>query len=121
VVVGEPPFLAQADIPAWLKQLDLLASKEFRGYTVLAGRGGKTTVTDLNAMRRFLKDVEARLKPLARKKSAPAEIDKLAARLAGKFKGSGKRQLLYTQRLRFGMQAYFTRRYLPATKSSNND
>ena len=121
VVVGEPPFLAQADIPAWLKQLDLLTSKEFKEYTVLAGRGGKATLADINAMRRFLKDVEARLKPLARKKSAPAEIEKLATRLAGKFKGSGKRQLLYTQRLRFGMQAYFTRRYLPATKSSNND
>lgn len=121
LMIGEPPFLAQADIRAWLKQLDLLSSKEFKGYMIIAGRGGKATAKDINAMRRFLKDVEARLKSLGKKKSAPAEIEKLAPRLAAKFKGSAKRQTLYAQRLRHGLQAYFTRRHLPAGKSANND
>lgn len=121
LVIGEPPFLAQADIRAWLKQLDLLSSKEFKGYTIMAGRGGKATAKDIRAMRRLLKDVEARLKSLAKRKSAQSEIDKLAPKLAGKFKASAKRQTLYTQRLRHGMQAYFGRRYLPASKSANND
>ncbi|MEX2144337.1 MAG: MBL fold metallo-hydrolase [Anaerolineales bacterium] len=121
VVVGEPPFLAQADIRVWLKQLDLLSSKDFRGYTILAGRGGKASTKDLSAMRRLLKDVEARLKPLAKKKSAQADIEKLAAKLAAKFKGSAKRQALYAQRLRHGMQSYFTKRYNPSSKYSNND
>jgi len=121
LVIGEPPFLAQADIRAWLKQLDLLSSKEFKGYTIVAGRGGKAIAKDIHAMRRLLKDVEARLKSLAKRKSASTEIDKLAQKLAGKFKGSAKRQTLYAQRLRHGMQAYFSRRYLPASKSPNND
>jgi len=121
LVIGEPPFLAQADIRAWLKQLDLLSSKEFKDYTIVAGRGGKATAKDINAMRRFLNDVEVRLKSLAKRKTATVEIEKLASKLTGKFKGSAKRQTLYTQRLRHGMQAYFIRRYLPASKSANND
>jgi glyoxylase-like metal-dependent hydrolase (beta-lactamase superfamily II) len=121
LVVKEPPFLAQADIRAWLEQLDLLSSKEFRGYTIMAGRGGKAAATDLIALRRFLKDIEERLKPLAKKKSSQAEIDKLAAKLAAKFKGSAKRQALYNQRLRYGLQSYFNKRYHPSNKTSNTD
>lgn len=121
LVIGEPPFLAQADIRAWLKQLDLLSSKEFKGYTIMAGRGGKASAKDIKTMHRFLKDVEARLKSLAKRKAASAEIDKLAPRLASKFKGSAKRQTLYAQRLRHGMHTYFVRRYLPDSKSANND
>lgn len=121
LVIGEPPFLAQADIRAWLKQLDLLSSKQFKGYTIIAGRGGKATAKDISAMRRLLNEVETRLKGLAKRKSAQSEIDKLAPKLASKFKGTAKRQTLYTQRLRHGMQAYFARRYLPSSKSANND
>jgi glyoxylase-like metal-dependent hydrolase (beta-lactamase superfamily II) len=119
IVVGEPPFLAQADISAWFKQLDLLASRTFKGYTIIAGRGGKAAGKDIVAMRRFLKTVEDKLRALAKKKSAPAEIDKLAVKLADKFKAPGKRKALFVQRLKYGMQNYFIRRYQPG-KSRNN-
>ncbi len=119
LVIGEPPFLAQADIPAWLKQLDLLGSRAFNGYTIIAGRGGKAGGKDIAAMRRFLKNVEDRLRALAKKKSAAAEIDRLAPRLADKFKATAKRKQFYVQRLKYGMQNYFTRRYHPV-KSRNN-
>ncbi len=120
VVVGEPPFLAQADIPAWLKQLDLLGSRTFRGFTVIAGRGGKAAGKDIAAMRRFLKTAEEKLRALAKKKSAQAEIDKLAVKLAEKFKAPAKRKALYVQRLKFGLQNYFIRRYQPSKSRNNN-
>jgi glyoxylase-like metal-dependent hydrolase (beta-lactamase superfamily II) len=119
VVIGEPPFLAQADIPAWLKQLDLLGSRAFKGYTVMAGRGGKAAGKDITDMRKLLKTVEEKLRALAKKKSAIAEIDKLAQKLAEKYKASSKRKPLYVQRLKYGLQNYFTRRYHPS-KSRNN-
>ena len=119
LVIGEPPFLAQADIPAWLKQLDLLNSRAFKDFTMIAGRGGKASSKDIGDMRRFLKTVEDKLRSLGRKKSAAVEIDKLAIRLAEKFKATSKRKQLYVQRLKYGMQNYFTRRYQPG-KSRNN-
>ncbi|MEX1248952.1 MAG: MBL fold metallo-hydrolase [Anaerolineales bacterium] len=120
VVVGEPPFIGQADIPAWLKQLDLLRSRQFRDYVIIAGRGGKASARDIAALRRLLGDVEGRLKRLAKKKSTSAEIDKLAAKLANKYKSTAKRHTLYVQRLRHGMQSYFTRHYRPSGKSQNS-
>lgn len=119
LVIGEPPFLAQADIPAWLKQLDLLSSRTFKDYTIIAGRGGKATGRDITDMRRFLKSVEEKLRSFAKKKSAMTEIDKLALKLAEKFKTTAKRKPLFIQRLKYGMQSYFTRRYQPG-KSRNN-
>lgn len=120
ITIGEPPFLAQADIGAWLKQLELLGSRTFRDYTIMAGRGGKATAKDISAMRRFLADVDSKLKKLAKKKTAAAEIDKLAAKLATKYKSTAKRQAFFAQRLRHGMHTYFSRRYQPGSKSSNN-
>jgi len=120
LAVGEPPFLAQADIPAWLKQLDLLASRNFRGYTIIAGRGGKAAGKDIANLRRFLKTVEEKLRALAKKKSAQAEIEKLAVKLAEKFNAPAKRKVLYAQRLKFGMQNYFIRRYQPGKSRNNN-
>ena len=119
LVVGEPPFLAQADIPAWLKHLDLLTSRAFKGYTIIAGRGGKATGKDIADLRRFLKTVEEKLRPLAKKKSASAEIDKLAVKLAEKYKAPAKRKALYVQRLKYGLHNYFARRYQPG-KSRNS-
>lgn len=119
LVIGEPPFLAQADISAWLQQLDLLGSRAFKGYTIIAGRGGKAAGKDIADLRRFLKTVEEKLHALAKRKSAATEIDKLAAKLAEKYKSPTKRKPLYMQRLKYGMQNYFTRHYQPG-KSRNN-
>ena len=41
VAKGRPPFLAHADIPAWLEALELLQSADYKGYTVVSGRGGR--------------------------------------------------------------------------------
>jgi glyoxylase-like metal-dependent hydrolase (beta-lactamase superfamily II) len=119
IVVGEPPFLAQADIPAWLKQLDLLGSREYRGYTIIAGRGGKAGGREINEMRKLLKDVEARIKKLGKRKNAGPEIEKIAAKLAGKYKGNSRRHALFGQRLKHGLIAYHARRYTPGGKNQN--
>lgn len=121
LTLGEPPFLAQADITAWMKSLDLLLSRTFKDYTIIAGRGGKATARDVNAQRRWLKDIEAKLKKMSRSKSATAEIEKIALKLAEKFTGTAKRHILYQRRLKHGLQSYFARRYLPASKSQNNN
>jgi glyoxylase-like metal-dependent hydrolase (beta-lactamase superfamily II) len=120
VVVGEPPFMAQADVSAWLKQLDLLSSRTFKDYTIIAGRGGKAGSRDIGEMRRFLKSVDDKLHTLAKKKSAAEEIDKFAIKLADKYRANAKRKPLYIQRLKYGLQNYFTRRYQPAKSRAGN-
>ncbi len=118
LTIGEPPFLAQADIPAWQDQLDLLSSKEYKDFAIMAGRGGRANNKDITTMRRFLKDVEGKLKALSKRKNPEDDINKLATKLAGKFKATSKRQVLFEQRLRYGLQGYFARRYRASVKSS---
>jgi glyoxylase-like metal-dependent hydrolase (beta-lactamase superfamily II) len=121
VVVGQPPFLAQADIEAWIEGLDLLLSRSFRGYTIISGRGGKATAQDLNAQKKMLVGIETSLKKISKKKStANAEIDKLANKLLAKYKAPGKRKAFYLQRLKHGLHNYFARNYLPGSRSQNN-
>ena len=52
VAKKEPPFLAHADIPAWLDSLSLLLAKEFKGYRIICGRGGEVKAVDVREMRR---------------------------------------------------------------------
>lgn len=121
VVLGQPPFLAQANIPDWIDGLDLLLSRPFRGFTIISGRGGKATTRDVNAQKRMLDLVEKSLKRFSKRKStASAEIDKLANKLLAKYKAPAKRKALYLQRLKHGLHNYYARHYLPAGKSQNN-
>lgn len=110
LILEQPPFLAQADIDAWLKSLQILLSREYREYTIICGRGGKAMPRDIKQMVSFLKDVQNRLKKLTNKKTAQVEIDKLATRYADKYKNSRQRTL-YLQRLKFGLHDYYSRHY----------
>ncbi|MEX1071807.1 MAG: MBL fold metallo-hydrolase [Anaerolineales bacterium] len=122
IVLGQPPFLAQANISDWLNGLDLLLTRPFRGYTIISGRGGKATTKDINGQRKFLTTVEMNLKKFAKRKStASAEIDKLANKLLAKYKTPAKRKAFYLQRLKHGLHNYYARHYLPPSKSQNNN
>ena len=109
LTLGEPPFFAQADIPMWLEQLDVLSSKQYKNYAIMAGRGGRANSKDISAMKRLLKDVESQVKKLSRRKKVADGIEKVAAKLAHKFKAPAKRQVLYEQRLRHGLTNYLSR------------
>lgn len=111
VVVKQAPFLAQAHIPAWVDSLDVLLSKDFKGYRIICGRGGVLSPTAVRAQRRFLKDVEGRLGRLAKRKAAAKEAEKLAPKLLEKYKYPKKYEGLYGQRLRHGLRQYYERHH----------
>lgn len=116
VTVDQPPFLSQADIESWLESLQMLLSREYKDYTIIAGRGGKVTAREIKQMISFLKDVQSKLRRLTNKKTALAEIDKLAQRYADKYKNS-KNRTLYHQRLKFGLHDYYARQSGRARKN----
>lgn len=111
VAVKQPPFLAQADIPAWVEGLDMLLSKEFKGYKIVCGRGGGASLNDVRTQRRFLKDVQSRLQRVAKRKAPAKEAEKLAPKLFEKYKYAKKYETLYGQRLRHGLRQYYERHF----------
>lgn len=111
LTLGEPPFLAQADIPVWLETLDELLSRQYRDYTIIAGRGGKAGQREVKQMYSMLKDLHGKLRSASRGRNAAGEMEKLAAKVADRFKPTHKLRSIYVQRLHHGMREYAARHF----------
>ncbi len=110
VLKGQPPFIAHADLPAWLESLALLQS-EYKGFTVISGRSGAVTPQAIKQQVVTLKRMLDRLEKLGKKRSAVAAADKLADQLLKDFKAPAARHKQYAQRLRYGIHHYYIRHY----------
>jgi glyoxylase-like metal-dependent hydrolase (beta-lactamase superfamily II) len=118
VLKGEPPFLAHADIPAWLEGLEYLQSGEFKGYTVVGGRDGTLSPQAIRSQYDFLKKLQTKIEKLGAKKSTAANVtDKLADQVLKEFKAPAAKQKQYSHRLQFGLRNYFARHYASAARS----
>lgn len=118
VVKGQPPFLAHADIPAWLDALDLLQDTDFKGFTVVCGRGGVVSPQAIRSQADALKKIHTRIEKLGAKRSSAANVtDKLADQVFKDYKAPAARQRQYAQRLRFGLRNYYSRHYTSSSRT----
>ena len=106
VLKNQPPFLAGANLKAWLAALDLLLDAPFKGYTIISSRGGLVTTTSIKAQYDFLKHVNDKLDKVLTKKPNPAATEKLVTSLMTWFKAPSARQKEFAQRLRYGLLHY---------------
>ena len=121
VVKGQPPFLASADLPAWLETLNLLLEPDYKGYTVISSRGGAINAQSIRNQYDFLKHAHDKLERLASKKSSTTGIENLANTLVSGFKVSAARQKHYLQRLRYGLSLYYARHYHASSNALSED
>ena len=115
---NQPPFLADADLPAWIEALTLLQSKVYQEYTIIGGRDDVITDTIIINQVAFIKEAHKRLERLSNRKQKPNMTDSLVQPLLSKIKYPAARQKQYTQRMSYGLQQYYARRYHPG---SNNE
>lgn len=120
VLKGQPPFLAHADLPAWIEALGLLQT-EYKGYTVVSGRGGVVTSQVVKHQAEVLKRMLAKLEKLGKKRSAVASADKLADQMLKDFKAPAARQKQYAQRLRYGVHYYYIRHYHSSSRHAMDE
>jgi len=111
VLKGQPPFLAYADLTEWMQTLKLLLEPEYKGFTIVSGRGGAVTPQVVRTQLDILKRIHDRVEKLGSKKAATPAIDKLADQLLKDFKAPAARQKQYAHRLRFGLNQYYARHY----------
>ena len=90
VLRNQPPFLAGADLPAWLDTLKLLLSPAYRGWLVVSGRGGLVKADVIRAQKDYLDQVLNKIEKLAQKKAAPEAVENLVAPLLGLMKDPGQ-------------------------------
>ncbi len=113
VTPNQPPFLALADLSAWLETLETLAH-DYRDYTLISGRGGPVTLDHVRSQARFLKSVNKALERLANRNAPPEATEGLAAGLLADLEFPEKFKEQYTLRLRTGLYQYYNYKYRQA-------
>jgi glyoxylase-like metal-dependent hydrolase (beta-lactamase superfamily II) len=106
VLKNQPPFLAGSNLAAWISALEVLLSSEFKGYTVVSGRGGVVTMNVVKTQLEFLEQIQTKMGKITTKKPNPATAEKLVTSLMTWFKAPAARQKQYAQRLRYGLLHY---------------
>lgn len=114
VVVNQPPFLANADLSAWLESLGLLLDG-YQGFVVVSGRGGLASVDAIRAQQQFLLDVVKGIDRIAKHNGAPEETESLIPSLLSGFSNTKELTELYTIRLRYGLYQCYARKYRPGS------
>ena len=112
VLVGQPPFLTNADIHAWVETLDLLLAS-YNDYKLISGRGGLVSIDDVAAQHHHMKNILKGLEKLAKKNAAPENIENLIPGLLSDLNFPRDMKEQYFQRYRHGLYQYYTRHYHP--------
>lgn len=112
VVPDQPPFLAQADLSAWIAVLNFL-SRSFKNYTIISGRGGPVPIETVRSQRDYLNKVQKSLSNLAKKESLPEKTKTLTKRFLKDFSIPSNRKTQYTNRLQHGLFHCYTNYYFP--------
>jgi nitrogen-specific signal transduction histidine kinase/glyoxylase-like metal-dependent hydrolase (beta-lactamase superfamily II) len=114
VVVGQPPFLAFADIPAWIESLQELLSPTYQNFLIVGGRNGLVTQNQAREQMEYLKEAHEKIEAIAQHKGSPEETSTLVPELLNRFHAPPGREEQYRSRVRFGLQQYYLRHYRPA-------
>jgi glyoxylase-like metal-dependent hydrolase (beta-lactamase superfamily II) len=112
ILYDQPPFLASADLPAWIESLEYLQS-HLKDYTIISGRGGPDGVDALRAQLKIIKKILKGMDRLAERNAPPEATEGLISGLLTESNIPARRREHYAQRLRHGLYYYYSRRYRP--------
>jgi glyoxylase-like metal-dependent hydrolase (beta-lactamase superfamily II) len=120
VVLDQPPFLAQADLPMWMEGLDTLLTS-YSDYLVISGRGGPVSMDAIRFQLQFLSDVKNELEQLTAKAVSPDASEDLVKDLISRLALPDAWRDLYMQRLRYGVFQSYSRQYRLLSSSDQDD
>jgi glyoxylase-like metal-dependent hydrolase (beta-lactamase superfamily II) len=112
IIFDQPPFLASADLPAWIESLETLQS-EYKDFSIISGRGGPDGLDAVRLQLKVIKKILRGMERLAKRNAPPENTEGLIAALLTDLNISARRREHYTQRLRHGLYYYYSRRYRP--------
>ena len=119
VVPNQPPFLSQADIPAWIETLNLL-SRSYCDYNIISGRIGPIAIETVSSQVSYLNKVKNGLERLANREAPPEKTESLVNRLLKDFKIPTDRKTQYNNRLKYGLFHYYSKYYIPGQVHNPN-
>jgi cyclase len=121
IIKNQPPFLAAANLPAWIESLELLFEPDYRSHIVVSGRGGSVSSVTIHNQIDYLKRAHVGLEKLAARHARVETTEKLIDPLLAALKLPASKQKLYAQRLRYGIQHYYARHYHPTSRNQEEE
>jgi cyclase len=106
VIAGAPPFLAAANLAAWQDTITHLLTPAFKEYTIISGRGGIVSTSEVKEQAKFLSKVQQVVDKLAGREGDLREIDHACLQLLKSFEHKTSRFDQYYSRLSFGLTQY---------------
>ena len=110
VVIDQPPFLAEAEIPAWLETLDYL-EHSYRDYMIIGSRNGLVTIEQVQAQKAYLLTTQQLIQEYIDTKDQPEVMEELIPELLKGLSFPNRWREKYRQRLRYGLYQYHSRHY----------
>ncbi len=107
VLVDQPPFLAYADLSAWIDDLKILLSKNYRGYTIVSARSGLVDREQVKNMERLINSISNMLSPLIAENAPLEQIYQVIPKILKRFEVTEATTDLYYNRLRWGLATYY--------------
>ena len=117
IMLGTPPFLANANLPAWIESLASLLKPNFRQYTLISGRGGVIESGDIKNQVKQLEKIQKVIDKISGKPLRPEDIHKTASLILKHCTYPKQRELQYLQRLRWGLTQFLRHQSLPQPKT----
>lgn len=120
VVAQQPPFLASADLPAWLDSLALLRSAKFRDYIIISSRNGVINQEEVKQQSVFLKHIQSQMEKFVPNKTEGVTLEGMVAELMKEYNPRNrKEEEFFKTRLSWGLQQLYSTHYHPSGKASN--
>jgi glyoxylase-like metal-dependent hydrolase (beta-lactamase superfamily II) len=119
ILYDQPPFLASADLQAWIESLELLKNS-YKQYTIISGRGGPNNDKDIRTQLKTLKKILSGMERLAKKNAPPDKTEGLISNLISDMSIPPQRREHYIQRLRHGLYYYYSQHYQPLEPLEKN-
>lgn len=105
----QPPFLASANLPAWIKSLKPLITSEYQDYLLVSGRDGLVAHQQVHRQIHLLEKILHMIERLAEQKAPADEIHPLVISLMMEYDIPPHRKIQYRNRLQYGLYQYYTR------------
>lgn len=112
VLKNQPPFLQRADLPRWIDDIKLLLSDEYKGYTIVSGRGGSCASSTVEKQLDLLVSAYDGLEHLAKKGANPETTARMIPAMLDSLRFLASERDLFIARLRHGLETYYTNHYI---------
>ncbi len=111
LVPDQPPFLASADLPAWIETIKPLITTEYQDYLLISGRNGPVAHQQVRRQISYLEKIHQQMETLASQKAPASDTASLVTELLKEVEVPPQREVQYRQRLIYGLYHYYAKHY----------